>query len=516
MIRRKVVDNTIERQIITGFIVSDKFLKGVENVAKPEYFLDPQIRKVSKWCLDYFSKYKVAPLGHIEDIFNIEKHSLDSNEVEIINDFLIELSSKYETGEELNHEYLLDVAIKYFNKRSLKISVDTIQGLLELDRLEDAEKEIQSYKKVAASTDGWINFFDLEFAKNALSTDVNEEARLFKLDGVVGNTIGFFERNTLVGVLAPMKRGKSWILQEIAVSAILARKKVVYVSLEMGAQKMANRIYRRLTGFAKEAKEYIYPCFDCIDNQENVCKLPQRKSKVGIYVNDIRQEYSAQSSYIPCDVCRFGNKHLYKCTTWQTSIYREKMAYQNTMPYLIALKKMYGDNFRFRSFPSGTANVRRVKQEIESLEYYENFFGDIFIFDYAQLFAPEDSRLDERGRIDDTWKTLKGLGDEKHACIVNASQTGEKKSLEKESLGQTDVGGDVRINAHVDKMIALNQKPEEKTMGILRINVIDERDEAFDSLTHCIILQQLDAGQVILDSETVRYSNNKKQAKKGK
>ena len=64
-------------------------------------------------------------------------------------------------------------------------------------------------------------------------------------------------------------------------------------------------------------------------------------------------------------------------------------------------------------------------------------------------------------------------------------------------------------------MIALNQTPEEKNNGIIRIAVIAERDNDFDQLRSCTVLQNLSFGQTYLDSE-MGFISKKQEDKEGK
>ena len=98
------IDNTIEEKIITGLIVSDRFCKEIIPTIKKEYFKISYCQKVAMWVKEYFKKYKKAPNKHIKDIYEIKKDKLKEADSELIETFLINLSSKYT---EENIKYLL-------------------------------------------------------------------------------------------------------------------------------------------------------------------------------------------------------------------------------------------------------------------------------------------------------------------------------------------------------------------------------------------------------------------------
>jgi len=506
-VRRRKIDTYIEELIITGMIVSTEFMKSIVGIMAPEIFEVDFVKRVSRWCIDYFSEYKSSPKESIQHIFNIESSKISDEEKEIIRNFLNSLSEKYESFEgQINDQYLTDKAIQYIKKRKLKLTSEKVSSYLELDMVDAAEDEFSSYKKVIAETASWVNPFEKEYVKKIFSEYNDEKYHLFKLPGALGEVTGWFERENLIGIIAPMKRYKSWILEEIAIQGILEKRKVVLFSLEMSARKISQRIYRRLTGLAKkETGNYLYPVFDCLENQDGSCSKQIRKNKSSL-VKSLDEElpkWQPELEYEACSLCR-GTRD-FRLGFWWMNRRVEKIKYSTTKPIIDALVKMYGDNFRIFSYPAFSANFSRMKRDLEKLEVVEGFHGDILLYDYAEIFGDESGdNGDERSKIDKRWKMLKGQGDEKHACVVTVSQTGEKKSLDKKILQQSDAAGDVRKNAHVDKMYTINQTPEEKRRGVFRFGVVADRDEGFDSLSSCYVLQQLDVGQIALDSEILR------------
>jgi hypothetical protein len=72
------------------------------------------------------------------------------------------------------------------------------------------------------------------------------------------------------------------------------------------------------------------------------------------------------------------------------------------------------------------------------------------------------------------------------------------------------VSEDWRKVANVDLMVAINQTEEEKRSGCIRVSVIAGREEEFDQKRSCIVLQNLELGQVCLDSEIAYAPKNTK------
>jgi hypothetical protein len=73
--------------------------------------------------------------------------------------------------------------------------------------------------------------------------------------------------------------------------------------------------------------------------------------------------------------------------------------------------------------------------------------------------------------------------------------------MDKKNVIASDTAEDIRKIAHVDAMFSLNQVAEEKKSGIMRLGVVAHRWKDFNELEHVTVLQQLQTGQVLLDSE---------------
>ena len=101
---------------------------------------------------------------------------------------------------------------------------------------------------------------------------------------------------------------------------------------------------------------------------------------------------------------------------------------------------------------------------------------------------------------------LKQLGQERHCLVVTATQT-TMKSRDKKNVTSGDTSEDKRKTAHVDLAIYMSQTREEKNNGVMRLSKYF-RHGFFDELQHVQILQHLDTGQVLIDSEKVLRKGN--------
>ncbi len=526
MLRERQVNIDIEKKILTALIVSDKFCQEILPMMRLEYFHSDYSKRIAKWVAQYHAKYRQAPGVHIQDIYEVERESLrEDGEREMIASFLQGMSSEYEQGTPLNVPYLVDRSVALFRERALHNTSEGIKAYLGAGRVEDAEKVLQDYRKVAKSITQWVNPLDAQFAAKVFENklqDVEDDRTdfLFRFPGALGKLLGHFERGWLISFLAPMKRGKTFFLQELTFQALLARLNVVFISLEMSDDGMSVRFYKRVTGLSQMQGDILYPVFDCERNQKGSCGRRERSNRVAILRQDgARMSYqqAAAAGYRTCVWCRENDPHNVKGflpTSWFEPLHRDKMSYNRVVSQLNGLTTSFGDRLRLKSYPAYSANLSTVLHDLIQLEFTENFIPDVIALDYADILAPEDTRLEGRERIDQTWKMLKRIASERHCLVATASQA-NRQSMDRRDVRNIDVAEDIRKLAHVDAMFTLNQTPWEKRNGIIRVGTIAHRWNDFDANRQVMVLQNLSQGQVVLDSEIMRYEVTSQETAEG-
>jgi hypothetical protein len=527
LLRRRQVNIDIEKKIITGLIVSSDYCREIFPMLRVEYFQADYSKRIAKWVLAYFTKYKEAPSAHIQDIFLVERERLGEGEITLISTFLDELSAKYAEGgaeETFNVQWLVDRTIVYFKEKALLMTAEAVTNLVGAGKVDQAEKQMQEYRKVAKSISTWIDPFDRPYVEKVFQSkfEENEEDRtdfLFRFPGKLGWMMGGFERGWLISFLGPMKRGKSFFLQELAFQAFINKLNVVFISLEMGAEGLASRIYKRVSALSPAAGDVIYPTFDCEKNQRGTCTKPQRTNRHIIYRADGgREPFRPGMQYKPCTACRArGNESRpsslptdvfdFIPAPWFEVVKKDKFSFQKVNKKLTTLTSTYGNRLRIKAYPAYSANLSTVMHDIDHLEYTDGFVPDIIVHDYMDISAPEDSRTEGRDRIDQTWKMAKNIAATRHCLFATASQA-NRMSMERRDVRQIDVAEDIRKLAHVDAMFSLNQTPWEKRQGFMRIGTMAHRWKDFDQGLQVAVLQQLTDGQVILDSEVVWPGSN--------
>jgi len=497
-IRRKRVDSSAEKKILIGMIVNDDFCRFAIPLSKKEYFSSEYIQKVYQWVSDYYYKYKQSIGKDIQDVYEVEKENLNEDLRFSVSRFLDTISKEFESNS-FDRIYYEDKTESYFRERSVEILSEKIRGNLGRGKLDQAEKVILDFGKVRKSLSKWLNPFDRKVISETFVKSV--ENKIFRFTGELGDFLGWFKRGWLIGFMAPMKRGKSWVLLELAVQGILSKIKLVYISLEMDSYSVNERIYKRLMGENMEKGDYVFPIFDCENNQAGNCLIRKKNKKPLIGRRNEIPEFDPLIKHDVCTKCRNTDRGNFKPTVWYNVKDQDKdMNTKRVRIKLQKIKRMVGDNIRVISYPEFSATWGDVEKDLDQLEVDEDFIPKIIIVDYFDILADDKNTDSERGRVDAKWKYGKRMTSERNCLVVTVSQS-TRSSFEKRSLDDIDASEDIRKMAHVELMMSLNQTPEEKDRGIWRFGILAKRHGFFSKLKQVMVLRSLDLGQPVLDSE---------------
>lgn len=502
-ILRKKVDISIEDKIATAAIVSDDFIKNLYSIYQSDYIQNSMAKWVCDKALEFFSFYEGAPKHNIQAMFDIDREAMNPDDAKLISAFLTKISKKHEDGESMNTDMLLDKTIDYFKTREIQITSETALKYLGLGRVDLAEEAIHKSRKVQKPLSKWYNPFE---PQHLIDVFDDRKQGILTMPGHLGEMLGPLKRSWLVGILGPFKRGKSWMLQEFALQSLTQRLKVAYMSFEMSEGDTNERLFRRITGLKDAGDESVlYPCFDCVSNQNGECAKPDRRNSIVLLDDEGNiPPFTNENPYRPCTACRNHRfNHDYIPATWFEAIEKQDWEYKNARKIVKSFGNMYGNNnLRVRIYPRFSASVSDMKHDLDVLESTEDFIPDVLIADHAGIIRPERSSDGVKG-VDQVWKDLSGMTEERHILGVTAMQ-GRRDSIYKAQLDQTDLAEWIGILGHVNVLFGLNQTEQEKRFGLLRVAMLVHRHKKFDEKENCMILQQLDVAQPNLDTQRVR------------
>ena len=509
--KRKKVKENPERQIVLGLIVSDEYFKMVQPLLQSELIETPYIKTVIKWAIKYWEQFQKAPGIHIEDIFKKEAKAgnIDEDEESLIKELLLSLSDDYERAAEFNVQYLLDQTESYLETKNLELKTKKVKVLLERGELSSAQNELIDYKRISISKSKAVDPFTNR-EEMAKAFDYAAEP-LFKLPGAAGRFLNdMFTRDSFVTLLGPEKRGKTWMLIELSIWARRAGRNVAFFCAgDMTLPQMLVRYGVRFAGKSHRKKycgELKVPCLDCMKNQLDDCDDHNRLSYSGVIKDKEKMtflEFEAAPDYIPCDYCRRSRRKrdLYEGSSWyRTKAPVSPLEWTEAVKYGERYQRRWGKKSRLfiEAYSNGTLSVAEIERKLDIWEMETGFVPDIIICDYMDIMVGEKS--DQfRHQENSKWAAYRGLTQKRHCLGLSASQS-DSASYYAPWISMKNFSEDKRKFSHVTGTITLNQLPEEKKRGIMRLGQLAVREDEFNENQSVTILQSLAMGRPLLAS----------------
>lgn len=499
-IKSRTVTTTEEKRIAIGLITSTDFINRLGDNIELAYFKNTYIERIADWCLSFYDEHGKAPGLHIQDIFNSEKIGLPTEEAELTEKLLIDLNSKYDP-EQVNVDYLLSTSRGYFQERELEILVGNISVLKEQGNLDEAEKQIDRYKKVSFEIDQevYINPGDAATRERIYKKKETEEEEFFKLPGDMGRFIGNMKKEDFIAIFAASKKGKSFMLNYFLNQAIMSNKKVTFFSVEMTDTESLLRLDKSFVPTVNThlpSGEYDCPVFDCTHNQTGSCS--DRLSDVILKDEQGNIDPDVVNRHVVCTKCRVHEKDRFDPCVWRIKVFRDSNNIRTMQRSMKKFLKLLDRNCRIVVRDKYSLTLPQMYKDAERLAYTDNFVSEITIVDYMDILQINSQEKDWKLE-DDKWKQITKFGGETHQLMISATQ-GNAGAVNAEVLDETHLAGWTGKIQHVNGLISINQTSQEKREGIWRLGVTGLRGDEFYKDETCMVLQDLKTGQFHLDS----------------
>ncbi len=466
-IKRSKIDASIERNLITGMIVSDLFLNKIAHVIEVDLLKSFFVKVIARWCLDYYKEFNSAPKEIIKNIYNTNKKKLDETVIEMIDDFLDSISEEYDR-DFFNVDFILKECEIYFKGQSLlELSTD-IKVLVNQGKVNEAEKRQTSYIKIRTPEIESVDVFNEITINN--SFDKIEKDVLFNFPGALGEMIPPCKRTEFIGFIGRMKIGKTFRLIDCALRGVLNNNNVYFITLEMPHHEISLRFYQGLLG------EYI------INKQlSHSYTSIEREIEIPFFNEEGEVDIKLEKKY-----------GLTKGRVQQK---------------IKALRKMIKGRIKIDNFPADTINTNFILEQLDIEKYNYGFIPDVIIIDYADIMAPERIySKDARQQINSTWLALRKLAQYTNTCVITGTQ-GNRNSFKKD-IEEDDTSEDIRKLAHVSRMIGINPGGKNKKdynytyekAYSQRLNVLVDRHSKFDTENFVRVLTNFEIGKAYLDS----------------
>jgi len=520
----ETIDPGIEKLIITGMIIDTKFLGELVHTAKREYFKGTYTGIVAEWCRDYYLDHKSAPRRVINDIFTVKKDTevYDEEDQAVMNSigtFLNKISDEYSGT--FNTEYMLRKAFPYFQNNSLTYRLDKAQRLVSVGDTEAALKLLRDTgKEVFEESKRAVTFPNLEELDKIYTAD---RESIMHFTGDLGRYMGSLRRGKFISFLGPTKRGKSHWLVECAFQAVFSGLKVYFFSLELTKEEIQELFLMRFTN--KEINEgdptrnsYTIPVFDCLTNQTGECDMDICLSPDSNVFNEESgqvMEYDRGIIHRPCCEClkREDLRENYVQTSWFLTVEQDTLKHMDLYTFWEDFTRQQGaGSLKIKAYPIGTATFEDVENDLDKEEAHNGWIADVVVVDSLDNFKANKKVAEKRHQLSEIWQEGSRVTKSRNVLTFTATQ-GNRQSFNKDRLEATDVAEDFSKAMVLDGLIAINERghtTKDKTMKDKywkrqQLEWLLHRYKAIIPGQQCMILQNFDLGQTVLDSKICMY-----------
>jgi len=233
----------LELTILKTLIRNEDYLRKVIPFLKPEYFSENSDRTLFKTVNEFVQTYNSAPTVEALTLAIQERRNLTDDEVEKCKSSLQEIASAPHEGSEL--QWLIDRTEQFCQEKAI---YNAVLGAISI--LDGKDKTAEKGAIPSLLSDALAVGFDSSVGHDYLEdTDSRydfyhkkEERIPFDLDFFNKITKGGLPKKTLNIALAGTGVGKSLFMCHVAAGCMVQGKNVLYITMEMAEEKIAERI----------------------------------------------------------------------------------------------------------------------------------------------------------------------------------------------------------------------------------------------------------------------------------
>jgi replicative DNA helicase len=245
----------IENVIIENLLHSDEYCRKVLPFLKLDYFQERPEQIILQQINDYFAKYNTLPTKQILQIESSNRTDVSDSELKDIENLVASYSDK-----NINIQWLTQETEKYCQDKALynaiMHSIKVIDGKVQ-NVTKDALPSILS-DALAVSFDTNIGHSYIDDWESRFNYYHHTEDKIpFDLSIFNKITKDGLGKGTLSAFIASTGVGKSLVKCHIAASTLMQNKNVLYITMEMAEEKIAERIDANLLNISISEIETI-------------------------------------------------------------------------------------------------------------------------------------------------------------------------------------------------------------------------------------------------------------------
>jgi replicative DNA helicase len=244
-------DQTIERTTLSELVGNEQYARKVLPFIKSEYFSDRTERIVFEEIQKFVEKYNALPTKSTLEIEIDTRRDLNENDISRI----LETVKSLKADKEVNYEWLVETTEKWCKDRAVYNAI--VEGISIIDG-KDKTRGADSIPSILteALAVGFDNHVGHDYLEDSESRfdyyHTIEEKIPFDLEFFNRITKGGLPPKTLNIALAGTGVGKSLFMCHVAANCLSQGKNVLYITLEMAEERIAERIDANLMNISME------------------------------------------------------------------------------------------------------------------------------------------------------------------------------------------------------------------------------------------------------------------------
>lgn len=436
--------------VLTLLCFSDEYATLIRHAITPNLFESAVFRDIAGHAIDFIDQFKAAIKEHLADEL---EDVLKGNDKRKASSYSRVLDNLFLSKEHMNEKYVFDQLNAFVRQQKLKSALVRAVEAIEDGRVGQAEVELQKglSEQIVAFEPGVF----LSDPKQALKFLEHEH------DGIRTGIHDLDSHDIMLRpqemfmMIAPAKKGKSWLLTHLGKNACMQRKRVLHITLEMSERRCAQR--------------YVQSFFSVSKRQAAVRTTVFKKDDRG-HMLDLEFEEIERPSLGDAKIRQTLSKRIQK-------------EFKHRLPLII------------KQFPTGMLTVPALTAYLDALERFHKFIPDVLLIDYPDLMKVDASN--KRIEVGEIFKDLRGIAVERNIALGTVTQ-GNRESSKARIVTDAHVAEDYSKIATADIVLTYNQTPEEKKAGLARLFVTNSRNDEDKFMV--LISQAYAIGQFCLDS----------------
>lgn len=446
----ELLSGALQENILTLLVFDDTFCPIVRNTVSPNLFESAIFREIASHAIDYFDQFKVAIKEHLADELEISLNGPDKRKAA---SYKRVLDNLFMAKDGMNREYVVSKLNSFVRQQNLKSAIVKAVEAVEDGNIDQAEIELnKGLASQVISFEPGTSFADpkqsLQFFDSVTDGIQTGIAQLDKRDICP-------RRQELFMFVAPAKKGKSWALMQVGKFALLQRKKVLHITLEMSEQRVSMRYIQSFFSISKREATIRYPRFTLDDDGSFSSITMEELTRPTLKDDGIRAQLAS----------------------------RLQREFRKRPPLII------------KQFPTGALTIPMLNAYLDGLERFHKFVPDVLILDYPKLMKIDAQNM--RIELGAVTERLRGVAVERNLALVTAAQ-GNRDSASAMIVTDTMIGEDYSQIATADNVVTYTQTAQEKKLGLARLYVSNGRNDEDKFIV--LISQSYAIGQFCLDS----------------